>query len=162
MSWQLSVVEMISQASAKPSYGRQWINRAYAKDATYEELLNPGMMEHLDVVLITALDQCIPMDKGFIRQQLKTERHRLGRLNQHMTGRALLLLIHRDLSVGEKEQEATDKLRIQSVKLNNNDVTQLYGDWELMVHSLNGLPEVSDLKFSLTLQLHRLSTTHPL
>jgi hypothetical protein len=71
------------------------------------------------------------------------------------------LLIHRDLSVGEKEQEATDKLRIQSVKLNNNDVTQLYGDWELMVHSLNGLPEVSDLKFSLTLQLDRLSTSHP-
>ena len=30
-----------------------------------------------------------------------------------------------------------------------------------MVHSLNGLPEVSDLKFSLTLQLDRLSTTHP-
>ena len=70
MSWQLSVVEATSQASAKPSYGRQWINRVYAKDATYEELLNPGMMEHLDVVLITALDQCIPMDKGFIRQQL--------------------------------------------------------------------------------------------
>ena len=29
-----------------------------------------------------------------------------------------------------------------------------------MVHSLNGLPEVSDLKFSLTLQLARLSTIH--
>ena len=120
----------------------------------------------MDGVILRSLDNfVVPKDMSHpVRSEMETIRRRLNQemSPHHLTGRAVIWMMNKDLAIGSQERQRTDKWMLHGVHLGKNqDAVRFLNEWNHMEASLLNQPSEGDALWLFTAQLDRLGGSHP-
>ena len=97
--------------------------------------------------------ECILGDTHLLRQEIKKAKTEQRQDHQrNITGRQVLMMVHRFFAMNEKDKAMTDTARLHKVTLQNGDIQQFIYRWDEMLSLMSRRPSDDDLMNLFVLQ----------
>ena len=151
--WWDHALDSISAATSFCTEAYRWALECEKSETTFAKLAESGGFVRLDALLLTALMECIPGDTHLLRQEIKKAKTEQRQDHQrNITGRQVLMMVHRFFAMNEKDKAMTDTARLHKVTLQNGDIQQFIYRWDEMLSLMSRLPSDDDLMNLFVLQ----------
>ena len=144
--WWDHALDSISAATSFCTEAYRWALQCEQSETTFAELAESGGFVRLDALLLTALMECIPGDTHLLRQEIKKAKTEQRQSQQrNITGRQVLMMVHRFFAMNEKDKHMTDTARLHKITLANGDIQQFIYKWDEMLSLMTRRPPDDDL-----------------
>ena len=129
-TWWDHALDSISAATSFCTEAYRWAIQCEKPETTFADLAESGGFVRLDALLLTALMECIPGDTHLLRQEIKkaTAEQRAAQ-QRNITGRQVLMMVHRFFAMNSKDKDMTDTARLHKVTLSNGDIQKFIYMW---------------------------------
>ena len=151
--WWDHALDSISAATSFCTEAYRWALQCEKSETTFAALAESGGFVRLDALLLTALMECIPGDTHLLRQEIKKAKTEQRMTQQrNITGRQVLMMVHRFFAMNEKDKQMTDTARLHKITLQNGDIQQFIYKWDEMLSLMTRRPPDDDLMNLFVLQ----------